>query len=233
MDILTVLMVMTGMGAIFGLFIGWFYFNTFRFVSFKRSIQRKNFGIVYFVTKGKALFPVIKDFNKDIIRTHKGVWFFRAGSIYRQVDKEQNMTQTIEDGVVSIDYEKSKMWGLHKETRNTFAKHHYKFTPNDIEFRQGCPIVFLDIDDMVPLHLEGDALVEEPKSRNPYQVEAVLGKEVAAAELEAIKMTKKNMQYLLIAVILLVIVGIAISVMTMNKVNTVGEMVYNLTIRLP
>ena len=215
MDMSTILMSGLVMGGVLGAFVGWAYFNTFRFVSLKRNLTRKNLGIVYFVTKGKALFPVIKDFDKDIIRTHKGIWFFRGGSIYRQADKEQPDSE--------IEH-RAKTFGV---------KFHVKLTPDDIEFRQGCPVVFLDIDDMVPLRLKNELLDMEPDSRNPYQVEAVLGKEVAAAELEAIKMTKKNMQMLLILAIILVVVSVGISVMTMNKVDAVTGMVYNLTIRIP
>jgi len=234
----------------------YFIFNPYRLIVLKRRMTGKNYGIVQFVTKGQAMFPVTKNFDKDIIRAKKGIWFFQAGKIYKQVSaegkggltKRQAETELIKDMVISSEEETAQgIAPMMIETRErgrfglpsrqnyyeTKVVQHYTFKPEDIQFRSGVPMVFLDVDDMLPLKLKSEELVNEPKSRNPYQIEAVLGKEVAAAELEAIKMTKKNIQLLLIVACVLVIISIIVGFLTWDNTNKIGGMIYNLTQRVP
>jgi hypothetical protein len=113
------------------------------------------------------------------------------------------------------------------------VKLHCEFHPKEIDFRSGVPVVFLDIEDMMPMYLTNEKLDQEPKSRNPYQVEAVLGKEIAAAELEALKMTKKNIQMMLILLAVMGVIVIGVSYMGYDNTQKIGSMVYNLTQRIP
>jgi hypothetical protein len=233
MDVSLILEIGIALGGLIGITIGFIYFNTYRFVSILRQVTRKNFGIVYFTTKGQAMFPVIKDFSKDTIRTNKGIWFFRAGSIYRQVDKEKGQSINLEDDEVPINYEKKSGMGLFSQNRVTGAKLHHVIAPEEINFRQGVPIVFLGIDDMIPKKIADERMINEPNSRNPYQVEATLGKEVTAARLEALNKAEKDLKMLILVIAILVVVSIGVSYLTYDRVNLVGAMMNNLTARIP
>ena len=107
---------------------------------------------------------------------------------------------------------------------------HRQIAAHDINYRQGVPIMFLGTEDMIPKYLADEFTTRIV--RNPQMVEAVLGKEVAAAELEALKMTKKTIKWLIIAGIIMSLIGVGISYITLTKVQAVGDMVYNLTLNL-
>jgi len=67
-----------------GAFIGWMRFNTFRWVGFKRRFSARNWGIIYFKSRGKSIFPIIADFDKDTIKIGDNIWILDKGKIYRQ-----------------------------------------------------------------------------------------------------------------------------------------------------
>lgn len=234
-DLEFIIYTMMAMGFMLGIAIGYLYFNTFRWVQMKRQITRQNHGIIYFMSRGKALYPKVVNFGNDIMRTHKGLWVLYEGAIYRQVVKEENQaSEMVEDPMfqekteeMSIGEKRGRFGMFQKSQQKIKVKLHKKITGQDIEYRQGVPIMFLDIEDMIPLRLQSEKM-DLPIVRNPYMIEAVLGKEVAAAELEALKMTKKTMKTLILIVAVLVVVGIALSALNYFDQQRIGAMVFQI-----
>jgi hypothetical protein len=91
---------------------------------FKRcTIMRrlgKNMGIIYIKTAGGYLIPIIKNFDKDIIKHHSKSWVFDKGKVYRQIIEES--------GTKSEEINLSKY----------------------LTTRSGIPCMFCDPDDMLP-----------------------------------------------------------------------------------
>jgi hypothetical protein len=231
-DVVMLIYTMIGMGFLFGIMAGYIYFNTFRWVQMKRSITKKNHGIIYFMSRGKALYPKVVNFGNDVIRTHKGLWVLYEGAIYRQVIKEEGQQSENADIAgtmeMSIGEPKGRLGLFHKTVKKVTVRIHKKITDEDFKYRQGIPIMYLDIEDMIPMRLMSEKM-DLPITRNPYMIEAVLGKEVAAAELEALKMTKKSIKMLIMVTAVLVIMAIAIGALTYFNTDTIGVRLYNNT----
>lgn len=206
---MNIVYILLGIGGMLGLIIGMFVFDTYRRVGLMRQLLKKNYGIVNLVTRGRSMYPLIKNFSSDIIRTNKGIWILHKGSIYRQTN---------------IESSESQKFSINKKDYS--GELHHEMNPREIDFRSGVPVVNLDIEDMIPLKLVNENIAtKDPITRNPYQVEATLSKEIAAAELEAIKMTKKNMQLLLMIIAILVFISIGVSAMGYMNTEKIGAMV--------
>ena len=205
--IATILALVFGLmaGTAYSLLGGYFLFNPFRKVQLMRRVLRKNYGIIHF-KYGKDLLPIVKNLEGDVIKAFKGIWIIEQGKIYHQVDSEKSGVRFDHP---SDDIDKAKITNFRKlkiKGRSyTVEKAPIELRQADINFKQGVPVLFLDVNDLKPLKFEGDA-IDEDMSRNPEQVEATMAKEIAAAEAEAIKLNKekmvKYMKYALIASIL-------------------------------
>ena len=177
-----------------GALIGWLRFNVFRWVGIKRRFSVRNWGIIYFKSRGKSIFPVIADFDSDTIKVGDNIWILDKGKIYRQGDSPKKAKE---------------------------------IQPSQIEFISGCPVTFFNIDDMLPLHFEGEKDVEG--ARNPHQVEATLAKEIAAAEAEALHMTKTKIQTLIIIAIICAIIGIGVSAYGILQTSALSKQIASMS----
>lgn len=112
-----------------------------------------------------------------------------------------------------------------------YKRFHVSLDSSVIDYRQGCPIIHFDLEDMLPLILvkQGTRKEEIAVSRNPEHVEKTLGKEVAAAELEALKMRKNPILIAIVFCAILSLVAVGLSFQNGQDIHTVGNMVYNLT----
>lgn len=218
-----ILWMMMGIGGLFGIIFGYIYFNPFQWVQLKRNFTKKNYGIVYFTSRGRALYPKIVNFGEDVLRKNDGLWVLYEGAIYRQVGKEE--PQGTETKTIEIQEHKGKIFRQPKTTAK--VKLHKEIKSGEIEYRQGVPVMFLDIEDMLPLRLLSEKMTL-PITRNPYMIEAVLGKEVAAAELEALKMTKKSLKMLIMITAVLVIITLALVAINWMDTQRVGAMTYQI-----
>lgn len=177
-------------GTIYSLLFGFFFFDKYKWISLRRKFQGRNLGIIFFKGAGRSLIPVIKDFDKDTIKTKKGIWILDKGKVYRQVGGEKKDEKPLSDA--------------------------------NLEFRGGVPIIYFNIDDMVPLRFASDESSEE--SRNPEQVEATISKEIAAAEAEAIRMQKKGIQNAIIIVAIISIICLAACILNYFTINETKQM---------
>lgn len=185
----------------FGIFIGlgyslpfgFFWFNPFRKVKAMRLLLKKNYAIVHF-KYGNSLMPVIKNLEGDVVRAFGGIWILKNSRIYRQVDEEKTDSikklKTVATGEESEQLNTRKI-SLGKRTY-TVESTPRLITQDSINFKQGVPVVFLDMKDMLPLKFDNDPMDDE-FSRNPEQVEATISKEISSAEAEAMQVNKDQM----------------------------------------
>jgi hypothetical protein len=181
-------------GAFIGILIGWMLFSPDIRIKIMRKLLKKNYGLIYIRSYGKALYPMVKDFSNAIIKTKTGIWIVEENKVYRLVKSDL--------GGKTIKSKKFK-WNV---------------LPEDISYRGGIPCLFLDIEDMKPLKFENDPWDEQ--TRNPTQVEATLSKEIVAIEARAQRNSNKMIQKLktlMILLLLFVIIAIAIGYLSYNQ----------------
>jgi hypothetical protein len=189
-DSMIIYIIWFGMGVIYSVIFGYFFFNPYRWISIKRKFQGKNFGIINF-RSGRSMYPKVVDLSNTALRTKKGLWIIQNDKIYRQTDNETKLVGELK--------------------------------PDNIDFKQGVPMLYMDIDDMLPLQLQGDDKKQE--SRNPEQVEATISKEIAAAEAEAMRLTRKTLQIIMIIVAVIGVIAVAIGIVnyyTLSALQTVS-----------
>jgi len=172
----------------------YFWFNTYRRIGLLRRFSSRNWGILMFRSHGRSIFPVVVDFDKDVLHMNDGIWILDKGKIYRQVGDEKS--------------------------------YRGEFDPKKASFNQGCPIMYVDLHDVIPLGLESEE--DTPAvARNPLQIEATLRKERAAIEAEAIHMKEKEFKRIINLVYVVMIIGAAaviIAAYDMMQVNQLGAM---------
>lgn len=112
-----------------GLMLGWFFGDPFQRAKIRRSITKKNYGIVNFVSKGARIMSTIKNFDYDILFVGDGVWILERNKVYMQ-DKN--------DGIMG-------------------TKAVYPILPEHVNSVIGIPVIFLDVDTMRPLSFHKEA----------------------------------------------------------------------------
>lgn len=204
MDEIMLLMYMfMGIGAFIGIFIGFIKFNTYRWITMKRRMTGKNYGIVYFKTHGKSLYPIVKDFDNDVIETRGGKWVIQKDKIYLVTgDPKMNNTEK------------------NKDKSSPIKKTEIQINEEDIKILNGVPVIYLDLNDMIPLKFSNDPEIEG-YSRVPQHIEAVLSKEIAAAEAESLYSQKNKLTLLIALVLIVAIIGVALSAIAFNNTNTI------------
>lgn len=123
--LLMILLGSMGFGAPF-LFLGYVLADPFQRAKVKRSVFKKNYGIVNFVSKGGKILSKIKDFDTDLIWVKDGVWSLESNRVFKQIKSDDP------SGI--------------EESYPIMEKH--------IQNIVGIPVLFLDMDTMRPLTFE-------------------------------------------------------------------------------
>lgn len=146
-------------------------------VKLLRKFLRRPYGEAKFKL-GKNIYTKMIRFDKDSIKTDNGMWIFDKGKIY------------VERGGVKAD-------------KDTEGKKIVDF----IAWQEGYPIIYLDQNDMIPLHFQNE---KYDGVRSPKNVQAVIGKEVSASEAEIMRKTRSKIElYVKVAVVVGVLAFIA------------------------
>jgi hypothetical protein len=117
-----------------GVFIGWVVMDTHQRAKVMRTLFKRNYGIVNFVSKGKQIISRVKDFDFDLLFVDNGLWILSKNRIYRTEKR---------DGAY-IESEAHPLNG------------------SDISFISGIPTIFLDVDTMMPLKFEHETSEANP-----------------------------------------------------------------------
>jgi hypothetical protein len=92
------------------------------------------------------------------------------------------------------------------------------------EMDTGVPVIYFDLEDMIPLNFVPEAPDSIKGSRNPFQAQATLKKEIALAEAETISKVKSKQDKLLKIAIILVIVVAGISFFEIQTLLNISNM---------
>jgi hypothetical protein len=114
-----------GLGPPF-IFVGWLMADPLHRAKTKRTIFKKNYGVVNFVSRGKKILTKIKDFNCDTIWVKNAVWMMEPGRIFKKIRSEDSS-------------EMEESWPI---------------TEKNIHDQIGIPEIYLDIDTMRPLEFD-------------------------------------------------------------------------------
>lgn len=88
-----------------GIVVGWVILDPVMRCKIARKVTRKNFGLIYFVAKGKKVFPRMKNFDNDLLFIRNKCWAITSAGIYESdPDGERLEKGTVidPDGVVTI-----------------------------------------------------------------------------------------------------------------------------------
>lgn len=114
-----VMMAYLFMGIFFAFALCYFYFNTYRWVSFKRKLLKKNYGIIRFRTHGRNEFPIVVDFDKDAVHFYDGIYIIEKMKVYRQLGEEKQYKGEIDvkkavfcQGCPIINFDLNDMYSL-------------------------------------------------------------------------------------------------------------------------
>lgn len=173
--------------------IGFFYFNPYRRIKLMRALLKKNYGIVRLRINESTYVPLIKNLNQDMLKIGNGHYVIQNGRIYRQAVDEST--------------------GKTELSEEQIAK---------FSFEEGVPTMFLDKNDLRPLRFENEPM-ETEGVRNPFQIEATLQKEIAAAEAEALKMVKSKVERLVMISMIATVLVLGITLYTLFNINTMAE----------
>ncbi len=81
-----VLVIMALLGAFafmpIGFLLGWLIMDPFMRATIIRKLTRRNFGILFLVSRGKQVIPLIKDLNGSLIWHDRKVWVITPSRIY-------------------------------------------------------------------------------------------------------------------------------------------------------
>ena len=183
------------MAVMFVTMLGYFKFNTYRWIGMKRRFSNKNLGIIMFRGHGRSVFPIVVNFDIDLFRLNGAVYIIEKSKIYRQVGDERSYKSEID--------------------------------PKKMTFNQGCPIIFLDLNDIVPLGLENEENSAKI-ARSPQDIEAVLSKERAAMEAEALHNKSQDFKKiitLLYVTILISVIAMAAAAFCAVQIGQLGTLV--------
>lgn len=205
----------TLLGLIFGIFLGYFRFNPFRWAKFKRQVLRRNYGIVNFISANGSIFPKIMNFSGDLFKLKNSMYILQNDFVYRIIKEEDSGTEKIEE---IID----------KAGNKRKVRLHTRIDETMVRYMEGIPIIFFDINNMLPRRIEGQKYDDTLASKNPIMVQTAIDKEREALKLEVLKSKWKDMKIFFIVIIMLVIVAIAVSAVTFQQVNNVGMLASNI-----
>lgn len=65
-----------------GFLLGWFVMDPFMRATIFRKLTHRNFGILFLVSRGKQIIPIIKDLNGSLIWHDRKVWVVAPNRIY-------------------------------------------------------------------------------------------------------------------------------------------------------
>jgi len=88
-----------------GIIVGWVILDPVMRCKIARKVTRKNFGLIYFLAKGKKFFPRMKNFDNDLLFIKNKCWAITSSGIYEtDPDGERLEKGTVidPDGVVTI-----------------------------------------------------------------------------------------------------------------------------------
>lgn len=179
------------------------YSNPFWRVKFLRKLLRKKFGLIFFVSANDIFFKVI-DFSKNT---------FRSGN------KLYIILQDIEMYLKNVATEK----------QNTTEKRsgHFEIDINSIKYVEGIPCLFFDLERATPLSFS-NPLPENMKLLLAEKVGAILDKEIAIAEAEALISSKKRIVMFLYILIIICAIVLVLSLMNFLQADTLGKNINNL-----
>lgn len=150
-----------------GMVLGWMFLDPYMRCKIARKITRKNFGIVNFVGKPNRATSRLKNFDDDLIWIKTKCWAISNQGIY-EVDK--NGERSTEGHALDPD--------------------------SFILVTETVPIMFVDINSMTPLRLEGD----QREKVSPEEIASIL-KGWIDAQMAKLMFMKKTMNILLVIAI--------------------------------
>ncbi len=184
------------MGYIIAIVIAWLWSNPYSRVRLLRIFTKKHYGVAKFVTPTKAIVTRVVRMDQDTIKWQESIWTIERNKIYS--------TKPMSDGTVK----RSKEIDLNKQ----------------IFYEEGLPTIYFNHNDMMALTFN-DTKGEE-YIRDPRQVETTLEKERAIATAKALKITKSNLQTLMIISILISVICISLSIILLNDVSAIKNAVF-------
>lgn len=177
-----------------GIFIGFILSSNTR-VKILRKITRKNFGFVKFVYGNLSIKTIVANLDKDIVNFSDGIYIVDKGKIKRELPEEYS--------------DKSE-------------KQPFKEIENTIRFEDGIPVIYFNVDDIIPLDFKEIPKADEDKYRIPAQTSATLNKEIAVEKAKALKQTQRRLNIIMIVGIL-ALGGIGyMQYMIMDDIQTIG-----------
>lgn len=111
-----------------GLILGWLIMDPFQRARVMRTMFKKNYGIVNFVSRGGKIIAKVKNFDMDLLFTNDGVWVLNPNRVFRLAKSGE---------------------GTEEEASNPISEKH-------ITTVMGIPNLFLSIDTMEPLTFDKD-----------------------------------------------------------------------------
>lgn len=177
-----------------GMVLGWLLLDPYMRCKIARKITHKNFGIVNFVGKPNRVTGRIKNFDDDLIWIKTKCWAISKQGIY-EVDK--NGERATEGNILDPE--------------------------SFILVTETVPIMFVDINSMTPLRLEGDG--RDPVS--PEEIASIL-KGWIDAQMAKLMFMKKTMNIMLIIAICAAAAGAYFGYMNNTSMEELTGMVKSL-----
>lgn len=162
-------------------------------VKILRRITKKNLGFIKFVYGGVVIKRILANLDKDLITFADGKYFVEKGRIKREV----------KEGV---------------------SDRPLKEIEPEFKFEEGIPVIYFDVDDSLPIDFETVVKKQsETDYRNPQQISATLTKEIAVEKAKAMKQQRRQLNIMLIVII----IGIAtvgyLQYKTMDSLNKLSR----------
>lgn len=98
---------------------------------------------------------------------------------------------------------------------------------NFLSWQEGYPIIYLDQNDMIPLHFQNEEYIGV---RNPTNVQAVIGKEVSASEAEIMRKSRSKIETYVKVCVVLGAVALLISYFGIQTLLEVKSMIASIPV---
>lgn len=211
-----------GTGFIIGIGLGFILFNKELKVKLMRVITKKNYGLVYFVSKGKTVFETIANLSNSLFRYRDRIFYFIGGTIYVLKPK-------VVKGVDMSSLNRKKM--SEPEIQKYIIKKIEIDAKNMKQTLIGIPVIFFDYDDMAPLNIvKGEP---DTKFRDSKFVASILDNEIEIERRKAMNADKKKMnREFMFTMIAIGLIGILVAAQFMmlsnmnKKINMIGSALF-------